>query len=98
MKGKGYKYCYYNAQILLIRSSGRLKYYEGYALSSRRGIVHEHAWNVLNGKVIDLTWGEDAVEYFGVHIPTSYVRKNIFKTHSAEQLIIKYVIKKIGVR
>ena len=51
------KECYFNAQRVLVNSHPNLRigYVEGVALS--RIIPVEHAWNTINGKLVDLTWG-----------------------------------------
>ena len=70
------KQCFYNAQS--IGMSGVIGYVEGYADSV--GIPMDHAWNTINGKVIDMTWkfnnNDQPVlgviprgwEYFGVEL------------------------------
>lgn len=48
--------CYYNAQSLVLAdTSQHLRYFEGYAQGNAY-IPVLHAWVVLNGKVIDVTW------------------------------------------
>lgn len=50
------KECYKNAQLLAIESDGKIQYVEGFAF----GVIPiPHAWNLINGKVIDLTWCND---------------------------------------
>jgi hypothetical protein len=71
------KKCFYNAQSIGL--AGTIGYVEGYADSV--GIPMDHAWNTINGKVIDMTWkmnngGEPVLgvipegwEYHGVELP-----------------------------
>jgi hypothetical protein len=47
------KKCFHNAQLLAVEDP-TLQYVEGFA-QSRFGPVH-HAWLLLNGKLLDLTW------------------------------------------
>lgn len=51
------KQCYANAQRLMLESCSkyRIGYVEGVATSGL--IPVDHAWNTVNGKIIDLTWG-----------------------------------------
>ena len=49
------KECFYNAGTLsLADDSGQIRYCEGFA--HVHSIPVHHGWNLLNGKVIDLTW------------------------------------------
>jgi hypothetical protein len=78
------KQCFYNAQSIGL--TGTIGYCEGYA-DSLGGIAMEHAWNTINGKVIDMTWkmnnkGKPVLgtipagwEYFGVELPNKLVNK-----------------------
>ena len=54
--------CYYNAMLLIFEDEMidiKLVYTEGYA--SGHVIPAMHAWVTLNGKPVDVTWGEDMV-------------------------------------
>ncbi len=85
------KQCFYNAQSIGL--AGTIGYCEGYADSL--GLPMEHAWNTINGKVIDMTWrfrrgGKPVLgvipsgwEYFGVEFPAKLVRKQWSKGASA---------------
>ncbi len=56
------KQCYYNAMLLIFEDEMidiKLVYTEGYA--SGHVIPAIHAWVTLNGKPVDVTWGEDMV-------------------------------------
>lgn len=93
------KACYYNAQMLAMLDEKRIfHYYEGYALP--KGLIPlEHAWIAMETKttfcvVVDLTW-KDAEAYYGVEIPLGFVRKNIFDTKEAQQLLYKYLQSKL---
>lgn len=71
------KECFYNSQVISQRYG--LKYVEGYCFSGL--IPVQHAWNAINGKVIDVTLKKsnggkviagiipDGWEYFGVDFP-----------------------------
>lgn len=64
------KQCFQNAQRLVLNDpSGTLLYNEGYALSTM-GIPMHHGWVTLQGKVVEVTWDEPGLEYFGVPFPT----------------------------
>ena len=59
------KQCYHNAMMLAVHDrSGKIAYCEGYALTG--AIPTAHAWNTINGKVVDLTRSlrEEAVDEF----------------------------------
>ena len=64
------KNCFQNAQRLVLNDPTRtLLYNEGYALSTM-GIPMHHGWVTLRGKVVEVTWDEPGLEYFGVPFPT----------------------------
>ena len=77
------KQCFYNAQSIGL--GGEIGYVEGIADSI--GLPMEHAWNTINGKVIDMTWrmnndGQPIIgvipegwEYFGVQLPNKMINK-----------------------
>lgn len=77
------KQCYYNS--MMAQSLNReLEYWEGWAA----GIIPtNHAWNVQDNSVIDLTWSKldymrdnpEQVVYFGVAIPREFVQERLFK-------------------
>lgn len=100
------KWCYYNAQMLTLLSGiWDIQYYEGVA---DNGIfVGAHAWNLCDGKVIDLTWEDiprefpdipdvrpiEKLQYFGVKLPRSYVREmNPVRTGRVQPLLLTYVV------
>lgn len=65
------KFCFQNAQELVRRSNGTLKYVEGFAVSGPLGVPVHHGWATLNGAVIDPTWKVFAefappAAYFGI--------------------------------
>ena len=90
------KQCFYNAQSLAHISS-QIKYIEGYLLSSLFPI--QHAWNSLNGKVLDFTishankgnpvLGEipQGWDYFGVELSTPMIMKYWRETETSGPLI-----------
>lgn len=82
------KHCYYNSQMIAAFSSV-YKYYEGMATNKKIGMSFEHSWLVKDGQVYDPTW-QDGVDYFGVHIPTDFFRKRMFKNAMSEACLIWY--------
>jgi hypothetical protein len=66
--------CFLNAQSAALACAG-VEYYEGIA---EHGPVRvHHAWNVVNGQVVDLTYHgrpEEAPIYWGVRLPKRFVR------------------------
>ena len=92
------KQCFYNAQLLSHASS--IKYVEGYLFAGILPIFH--AWNTINGKVIDFTMahsnnnkpilGEipDGWDYFGVELPSSSIREYWNKHGESNALIDNY--------
>ena len=79
------KQCFYNAQTIALASHGGIDYVEGVAYCKL--IPMDHAWNAINGKVVDLTWRgrNDEMpimgiiptgwEYWGVALPHDSVRR-----------------------
>ncbi len=77
------KQCFYNAQSIGL--GGTIGYVEGVADSI--GLPMPHAWNTINGKVIDMTWKmnndnqpvvgiiPEGWEYFGVKLPNKMINK-----------------------
>jgi len=71
------KECYHNSMMLLTDNlPSELGYCEGFMISSSFPMPIEHAWNVLDGKVLDFTstlWRENNQKeeriYFGVEMP-----------------------------
>ena len=60
------KQCFHNAMMLtMFDGTNTIEFCEGYALTGSGMAVH-HAWNVINGKVVDLTRSlrEEAVDEF----------------------------------
>lgn len=70
------KECYQNA-LFMMQEEG-VGYCEGYMISSAIPIPIEHAWNIVDGKVIDFTsslweWsGDEKRIYFGVEMPKEW--------------------------
>ena len=105
LKRRRKKWCYYNAQMLtLLCGIWDIQYYEGVA---DNGIfLGAHAWNVYDGKVIDITWEDipeefvdipdvrpiEKFQYFGVKLPRSFVREmSPVKTRRVQPLLLSYV-------
>ena len=84
--------CFYNAQALALFHGA--EYWEGYAMTEL-GIPIEHAWNVKNGRIIDLTWKDAATEYFGVKVPTDYIRKRWLADKISSSLASRYFIEEL---
>jgi len=86
LHSKPQRHCYYNSQQM---ATGHMKltYVEGLAVSHTIGMPFPHAWNAINGKVVDTTWrhanGGRAIlgtypkdmAYFGVPISTKSIVK-----------------------
>lgn len=87
------KNCYYNAQLLVL-DNPNLKYVEGLATSKRLGIPFEHGWCIFEGKIVDVTWKDDGDEYFGVEIPTDFIRKRIVVTGMSQNYLGDYYLEK----
>ena len=91
------KQCFYNAQCIASASNNTIRYCEGFADSL--GLPMEHAWNTINGKVIDMTWkmnnDDDPIlgvipegwEYIGVELPVDLITKMHEVTGKAHPLI-----------
>ena len=94
--GTRVKECYYNSQLLSLNSS--FQYYEGWYLWEDIPLPLEHGFNVLRGKVVDTTRFDENRKrrrsYFGVHIPTKFVAKNMRESGMAEQMLYKYYLYK----
>ena len=91
------KECFNNALKLCLISNGKYEFYQGYMLSPDIPIPIEHAWNVKDGKVIDLTacilkLPKDT-EYFGVKIPYSFLVNNLkeIKASAKSPLLLYWI-------
>ena len=75
------KECFANASKLALQRSD-LTYVEGYAMvNDRLPLPIAHAWCVdKKGRVIDNTWENPGVSYFGVPFKTSYLAKKLSET------------------
>lgn len=92
------KECYYNAQVVA-QKSDFLQYVEGYCYTGL--IPVGHAWNTINGKVVDVTMahsnGEKPIagvfpegwEYFGTDFNISEIRK-MWAQHGMSYPIISW--------
>lgn len=83
------KECYHNAQLMAVFDPD-LKYYEGLIITDI-GIPIEHAWNVFEGKVVDVTL-EDATCYIGVEVPREFFLKKIMKERETYPRLGKYLL------
>lgn len=67
------KACFDNSFQMVSRSRGRLRYVEGYAMGAFFPV--HHAWAIdEQDRVIDRTWRETGIGYFGIIVPLDYVR------------------------
>lgn len=75
------KECFANASKLALERSD-LTYVEGYAMvNDRLPLPIAHAWCVdKKGRVVDNTWENPGVAYFGVPFKTSYLAKKLSET------------------
>lgn len=85
-----YKQCFYNAQNLAF-DNNIYKYFEGWGISKAIGIPLDHGFVAVKDIVIDPTW-RDGTVYFGIHIPTEYIRTHWIKTKMAENLLYYYYL------
>ncbi len=69
--------CFANSQLLAI-SDGRVGYAEGVAFTGR--LVVHHGWNVIGGKVVDVTWKHE-----GVFPPPTRYLGLVFSAHEARE-------------
>jgi len=88
---KRFKGCYYNAQFMAIENE-ELKYYEGWGTTEKVGIPVEHAFNVVDGRVIDISW-PDGVEYFGIEVPVEFAREEMLKEKTAHPILYQWWMK-----
>jgi len=80
-------HCFLNSgKLVMADSKDKIKYVEGFIFKKEDEVPILHAWNEINGKVIDITlinkYGEytigsfeDDIAYRGTVFPTSLVRK-----------------------
>jgi len=99
------KECYYNAQLATVFGPGfirpEVEYYEGLAISFPDLPPVAHAWNLIEGKVLNFTWEHlpryvpeaklEDFQYFGVKIPRDFVVEQVTKTWITEPLLPKYL-------
>lgn len=84
------KECFRNSAVALQKYS-ELEYYEGYAMSRKFQFPFLHAWNVADGKVVELTLRNPVdYEYYGVY----FTRQQIW-TQQAKTMV--YGMLDIGV-
>lgn len=78
-KGKR-KNCWGNAQLLAM-DHPELNYVEGFAFGQSNALAFEHAWCVTeNGMVVDTTWPEPGLVYYGVPFDREALMKHLEKT------------------
>jgi len=101
LKRKGPRWCYFNAQMLTLLSP-----IWGIEYADNGVFIGAHAWNLYQGRVVDVTWEGlpeefadlpemrdlKSFQYFGVRIPYDFVRRNNpIRERSIEPLIFKYI-------
>jgi len=108
---KGKKWCFWNAQMLtMLQPIWGIEYYEG--VGDNGVFIGAHAWNLYQGKVVDITWQDiptefevlqalplEKFQYFGVKIPYEFVRThNPVRTRSVQPLLFLYLQEKESAR
>lgn len=84
---KVFKGCYFNAQVMALDNK-ELTYYEGWRITEKVGIPMEHAFNIVEGKVVDITWA-DGIEYFGIEVPIMFVTGEFIKRRTAHPVLFQ---------
>lgn len=98
------KQCFYNSQLFVVVSELG-DYYEGYCHDGL--LPFHHAWNVIDGKVVDFTLeardrslkrqkiknNATSPAYLGVKVPKRALMENIVKTGVAEPIAQKVYLK-----
>lgn len=92
--------CYYNSQMLVVGYDclANLKYFEGFFLGESIPLPFEHGFVVQEERVIDISarkWNIETTEWFGVHIPTDFVRKQLVDNRVACALLSMWYREKI---
>lgn len=82
------KGCYYNAQFMAMEYE-RLKYYEGWGVTEKVGIPLDHAFNIVNDKVVDISW-VDGIEYFGIEVPVKFAMSEMLKEKTAHPILFNW--------
>ena len=88
------KECYTNALMMVTEG---MSYWEGWMVGEEIPIPIEHAWNILDDKVIDFTstlWGRDDEKriYFGVEIPYDFVLRRVMETSVSGPYLYPYIM------
>lgn len=89
------KQCFYNSAMMIMSdASQKIKYVEGVILFKDLPILIHHAWNEINGAVVDTTLkriGEyDDLKYWGVELPNHYVKNQILNSGYSKSIIDDY--------
>ena len=94
------KECFYNAQKIAMGSGNTIRYIEGVGFAGL--IPCDHAWNTINGKVMDFTWAAvnkgkpilgvipDGWEYWGVELDSKAIFKYWKKYQMSEPFLHNY--------
>lgn len=83
--------CYGNAQLATLATNEKLEYFEGYAVYKEEFFFPvEHAYNMFNGKIVDLTW-KNGSQYFGIKIPLNFFETKLIKRRKAVALLKLYI-------
>jgi len=91
---KRFRGCYYNAQMLALDNE-ELKYYEGWGITGVVGFPLDHGFNVVGGRVVDISW-PDGIEYFGIEIPSDFIREEMLRTEIAGTILFRWWEKTIN--
>lgn len=87
-------HCYENSQRLALKK--QLRYFEGWAIpriAKEIGLPMQHAWCVSGDKVVDITWRDGVSEYFGLEIPSEYLKKRCSdRSCLGSELLIDYFL------
>ena len=88
--------CFYNA-LMFCLANPKAEYWEGKACAGNPWTV-DHAWVVLDGKVIDFTWEgmreSEECYYLGCHIPTAFVSKLANERGEAGSVLCEFLEEK----
>lgn len=93
------KECFRNSQLFAFHDES-LQYWEGFAF--REILPFQHAWLVKDGEVIDVTLEmvdkkfkqEEKSSYFGLHISTEFMQRQMVKTQYHDSFLYEYWLSK----
>jgi hypothetical protein len=83
--------CYGNAQLATLATDEKLEYFEGYAVDKEEFFFPvEHAYNMFNGKIVDLTW-KTGFQYCGIKIPLNFFETKLINHRKAVAMLKPYI-------